>query len=183
MENSDIPFRKRIKREKNNMKQNVILIGMPGVGKSTAGVVLAKMMGYHFVDSDLVIQQQTGLLLKEIIEQRGTQGLLDVENRVNATLDADRSVIATGGSVIYGSEAMDHLKSIGTVVYLHASYKTIKSRLSNLAGRGVAMRENQTLHELYLERCVLYEKYADIKVDIDHMKIEEAVCKILQCLR
>ena len=106
--------------------KNLILIGMPGAGKSTVGVVLAKQQGYHFVDSDLVIQEQTGLLLHEIIEQQGDDGFRQVENRINADLAVKHSVIATGGSVIYGREAMQHLKKIGVVIYLKLSCESMQ---------------------------------------------------------
>lgn len=102
-------------------KDNVILIGMPGVGKSTVGVVLAKILGYHFIDTDLVIQEKEGRLLKEIIAAEGNDGFLHIEDRINAELEAEHSVIAPGGSVVYGGNAMRHFKEIGTVVYLKAS--------------------------------------------------------------
>lgn len=146
-------------------KDNIVLIGMPGVGKSTVGVVLAKILGYQFIDTDLVIQEKEGKLLKDIIAEVGTEGFVKVENRINAELEAHRSVIAPGGSVVYGREAMEHYRSIGTVVYLRAPYEIIRARLSNLTGRGVVLREGQTLKELYDERCILYEKYADFTVD------------------
>ena len=161
------------------MKDNIILIGMPGVGKSSAGVVLAKVLGYEFIDSDLVIQKATGELLKDIIAERGNKGFLEVENRINAGIEASHAVIATGGSVVYGPEAMEHLKSIGTVVYLKASYDTIKSRLGYLAVRGVAIEKGQTLHDLYDERVKLYEKYADVTVVIDDRTIEQTVNDII----
>ena len=107
------------------MKDNIILIGMPGCGKSTVGVVLAKSLAYRFVDSDLVIQERTGLLLCELIEEKGIEEFNRIENEINASLDCHRAVIATGGSVIYGREAMVHLQSIGTVVYLKLSYETL----------------------------------------------------------
>ena len=102
--------------------KNIVLIGMPGVGKSTAGVVLAKVLGYEFIDADLIIQQQEGKLLREIIAEVGTDGFIEVENRVNSQIEVEKSVIATGGSVVYGKEAMQHLREIGTVVYLKVSY-------------------------------------------------------------
>ena len=105
------------------MKNNIVLIGMPGVGKSTIGVILAKVLGYQFVDADLLIQQQEGKLLKDIIAEVGTEGFIQVENRVNASIQAERTIIATGGSVVYGKEAMEHLKCIGTVVYLKVSFE------------------------------------------------------------
>ena len=146
-------------------KSNIILIGMPGVGKSTVGVVLAKILGYHFVDTDLVIQEKEGRLLKDIIEQEGNESFIKIEEKINTELEAEHSVIAPGGSVVYGDKAMRHFKEIGTVVYLKASYEVINTRLSNLKGRGVVLKEGQTLKNLYDERCVLYEKYADITVD------------------
>ena len=121
-------------------KDNIVLIGMPGVGKSTAGVILAKVLGYEFVDADLVIQKEEGKLLKEIIEEVGTDGFIAVENRVNSSLEVDHSIIATGGSVVYGKEAMEHLKSIGTVVYLQLPFEELNRRLSDIKGRGVVLK-------------------------------------------
>ena len=164
------------------MKNNIVLIGMPGVGKSSAGVVLAKILGYEFVDSDLVIQKQENRLLKDIIATEGNEGFLEIENRINASLDVTNSVIATGGSVIYGEDAMNHLANIGTIVYLRATYQTIASRLSNLTGRGVAIKDGQSLYDLYKERTVLYEKYAEVTIDLDGLTIEETVNKISKLL-
>lgn len=158
--------------------KNIVLIGMPGAGKSTVGVILAKILGYEFVDSDLVIQREEKKLLKDIIEEKGVDGFIEVENRVNASLNTDKAVIATGGSVVYGAEAMKHLKEIGTVVYLKLSYEVIDSRLSNIKGRGVVLRDNQNLKDLYNERVPLYEKYADYVIDEDSLTIEETVEKI-----
>lgn len=158
---------------------NIVLIGMPTAGKSTVGVILAKVKGYQFVDSDLVIQKEEKRLLKDIIAQDGIEGFLAIENRVNASLDMDDSVIATGGSVVYGKEAMEHLKKIGKIVYIKLSYKTIMSRLDNAKQRGVVLREGQTLKELYEERCPLYEKYADVIVDGEKSDVESVVNKIL----
>ena len=146
-------------------KNNITLIGMPGAGKSTVGVLLAKRLGYSFVDVDIVIQEQEKRLLKEIIADEGMDGFLEVENRVNAGLDVERSVIAPGGSVIYGKEAMEHLKDIGVVVYLKLSYRALERRLGDLVDRGVALKEGMTLRDLYNERKVYYEKYADITID------------------
>ena len=146
------------------MKDNIVLIGMPGVGKSTVGVVLAKALGYNFVDADLVIQEQEKRLLREIIEEEGTEGFIQVETRVNATLEAHHAIIATGGSVVYGKEAMEHLQEIGTVIYLEVAYPELEKRLEDIKGRGVVLRDGQTLYDLYLERTPLYEKYADIRI-------------------
>lgn len=164
-------------------RDNIVLIGMPGVGKSTVGVVLAKALGYQFVDADLLIQEAEGKLLSELIEEHGTDGFIEIENRVNSQIQTHRSVIATGGSVIYGKEAMEHLKSIGTVVYLKQNLRVLQRRLRNLKGRGVVLKEGQTLVDLYKERTVLYEKYADITVDQYKQSIEQtlkAVRKVLE---
>lgn len=147
------------------MKKNITLIGMPASGKSTVGVLLAKRLGYSFVDSDIVIQEKEGRLLKEIIEQDGLAGFLEVENRINSQLDVTHSVIAPGGSVIYGKDAMEHLKEISTVVYLKLSYQEVKARLGDLKDRGVALKDGMTLIDLYNERIPYYEKYADITID------------------
>ena len=146
-------------------KDNIVLIGMPGVGKSTVGVILAKVLGYEFIDADLVIQKEEGKLLKEIIEEVGTDGFIEVENRVNSSLMVEHSIIATGGSVVYGKEAMEHLRSIGTVIYLQLPYEELDKRLSDIKGRGVVLRDGQTLKDLYEERVPLYEKYADVVVN------------------
>lgn len=159
---------------------NIVLIGMPGVGKSTAGVVVAKLGGYHFLDSDLLIQQKTGKLLKEIIAEEGVDNFKAIEGRINAGIAVGRTVIATGGSVVYNDEAMRHLGEIGVVVYLRASYETICKRISNPVGRGIAMEDGMTLHDVYKERTPLYEKYADIIVDIEAETIEETAHEILK---
>jgi len=145
--------------------RNITLIGMPSSGKSTIGVLLAKRLGYSFVDVDIVIQEKEKRLLKEIIAQEGQEGFLAVENRINAGLDVKRSVIAPGGSVIYGKEAMEHLKEISTVIYLKMSFKELEARLGNLVDRGVVLKDGMTLLDLYNERVPYYEKYADITVD------------------
>ena len=160
-----------------NMK-NIVLIGMPGAGKSTVGVVLAKRMGMSFMDSDLVIQEQEGKTLHEIIEEKGTEGFLEVENRVNATIAPDNTIIATGGSVIYGKDAMEHLSQIGNVCYLKLSYESIDERLGDLAQRGVALKEGQSLMDLYEERTPLYEKYAKVTIECENKEIREIVNEI-----
>lgn len=163
-------------------RDNIVLIGMPGVGKSTVGVVLAKALGYQFVDADLLIQEAEGKLLSELIEEHGTDGFIEIENRVNSQIQTHRSVIATGGSVVYGKEAMEHLKSIGTVVYLKQNLRVLQRRLRNLKGRGVVLKEGQTLVDLYKERAVLYEKYADITVDQYKQSIEQTLKAVRKAL-
>ena len=163
-------------------RDNIVLIGMPGVGRSTIGVVLAKVLGYQFVDADLLIQEAEGKLLSELIEENGTDGFIEIENRVNSQIQTHRSVIATGGSVVYGKEAMEHLKSIGTVVYLKQNLRVLQRRLRNLKGRGVVLKEGQTLVDLYKERTVLYEKYADITVDQYKQSIEQTLKAVRKAL-
>lgn len=158
--------------------RNIILIGMPGVGKSTVGVVLAKRIGYRFIDSDLVIQEKKGMLLHQIIEEKGMEGFLQTENDINATLRAEQSVIATGGSVIYGEGAMKHLKEIGIVVYLKLSCASIAGRLGDLNERGVAFKAGQTLSDLYEERIPYYERYADITIDCEDKMIKDIAAEI-----
>ena len=162
--------------------KNIVLIGMPGEGKSTAGVVLAKVLGYEFIDADLIIQQQEGKLLREIIAEVGTDGFIEVENRVNSQIEVEKSVIATGGSVVYGKEAMQHLREIGTVVYLKVSYDILEKRLHDIKGRGVVLKDGQDLRGLYEERVPLYEKYADITVCEDNLNVEQTIEKITEQL-
>ena len=151
------------------MKTNITLIGMPSAGKSTIGVLLAKRLGYSFIDADILIQVTEGRLLKDIIAQEGMDGFLAVENRVNAGIKASRSVIAPGGSVIYGREAMEHLKEISTVVYLKMSYEELERRVGDVVDRGVALKEGMTLRDLYEERTAYYERYADLTIDEEGM--------------
>jgi len=148
----------------NPKDKNITLIGMPAAGKSTVGVLLAKRLGYNFVDVDIVIQERTKKLLKQMIAEEGMDGFMAVENRINAELDVDQSVIAPGGSVIYGKEAMEHLKEISTIVYLKLTYEEVESRLGNLVDRGVVLKNGMTLRDLYNERVPYYEKYADITI-------------------
>ena len=159
---------------------NIILIGMPGAGKSTVGVVLAKKLGYRFADSDLVIQDRTGKVLHDIITEKGLEGFLQVEEEVNASLECDRTVIATGGSVVYSAKAMEHLGQIGQIVYLKLSYDAVAERLGDLQERGVALKEGQTLRDLYEERTPLYEKYADITLNCEGKMIREVVAELAE---
>lgn len=161
---------------------NIVLIGMPGVGKSTIGVILAKIIGYRFVDADIVIQEQEGRLLKDIIEQEGVDGFIRIENRVNRNLNIQNAVIATGGSAIYGTEAMDNYKATSTIVYLKLDYTTLDGRLNDIKGRGVVLKDGQTLKDIYDERTVMYEKYADIIVDEHGMNVEDTIEKMLRTL-
>ena len=157
---------------------NIVLIGMPGCGKSTVGVVLAKNLAMEFVDSDLVIQRSQGMRLSAILEKVGDEGFREIENRVNSELRVENSVIATGGSVVYGEEAMRHLKAIGTVIYLKLSYAQVEDRLGDLHARGVTIKPGQTLRDLYNERCPLYERWADMVVECDGKRLREVVLTI-----
>lgn len=159
-------------------KENITMIGMPAAGKSTVGVLLAKRLGYKFIDADLLIQEQEGKLLKEIIAQQGMEGYLQIENRVNCEIQSKHAVIAPGGSVIYCEEAMRHFSQMSLIIYLRISYSSLKGRLGDLIDRGVVLKEGMTLEDLYNERCLLYEKYADLVIDEADMNAGEIVDKI-----
>ena len=160
-------------------KTNLVLIGMPASGKSTVGVILAKVLGYGFIDTDILIQRAQKKRLAQIIQEVGVDGFLEVENRVNASVEADHCIIATGGSAVYGKDAMRHFKEIGHIMYLKTDYETIRKRLGNIRQRGVALREGQTLRDLYDERSVLYEKYADSVIE-ESGDAEDVVVSILK---
>lgn len=162
---------------------SVILIGMPSCGKSTLGVLLAKKLGYRFIDSDLLIQEREGKLLHDIIEERGIDGFLEVENTVNCGIDDHAAVISTGGSAIYGKEEMEHFSALGKVVYLRISFETMQSRLGDYVHRGVVLPEGYTLLDMYRERVVLYEKYADITVDVGAGDIADTLERLYDELR
>ena len=154
---------------------NIILIGMPGCGKTTVGTELSEAIGYGYIDADSVMVARAGKRLCEIIAEVGREAFLDIEAKVNSELCATRCVIATGESVVYRQSAMEKLKSIGTVVYLQLSYEEIERRLGDLKARGVAIKEGFTLKDLYNERVPLYEKYADLTVNLDGQTITQAV--------
>lgn len=160
--------------------KNIIFIGMPASGKSTVGVVVAKRLGMDFIDTDLLIQKQENRLLREIIAEQGVDAFLKIENQVNRDLDAENAVISPGGSVVYCEEAMRHYQEIGTIIYLKLSFETIQERLKDPKKRGVTLRDGQTLKELYEERIVLFEKYADIVIEEDGLNLEETIEKVLQ---
>lgn len=164
------------------MKSNIVLIGMPAAGKSTVGVLLAKSFLKDFVDTDLVIQRKYGCTLCNIIEREGTDAFLKIENDVICSADYSSSVIATGGSAVYGEEAMRHLRSSGITVYLRLSLGEIEKRIGNIHTRGVAMKNGTSLSELYSERAPLYEKYADITIDCEGLTAEQCVEEILRQL-
>ena len=156
---------------------NITLIGMPGSGKSTVGVVLAKVLGYKFLDSDLLIELLEIQILCDIIEEKGQEEFLKIEDEVNAGIQTNKTVIATGGSACYCENAMKHLREISTVVYIKLSYEEVEKRLGDLTKRGVVLKEGYTLKDLYEERCPLYEKYAHIVVDEGHLDLKGVIEK------
>lgn len=161
---------------------NITLIGMPGAGKSTIGVVLAKVLGYDFIDSDLLIQKSEGKLLWQIMRDCGNDGFNRIEERINSEITADHSVIATGGSVIYGPRAMAHLREISTVVYLKVSCEILEQRLGDLNKRGVVLDPDETLLDLYKRRVPLYEKYAHITINVGRKSVQQAVRAITEAV-
>lgn len=163
--------------------ENVVLIGMPGCGKSTVGVLLAKAIGLDFVDTDVVFQAKEGRKLQSIIDDIGVDGFLELEEKTIQSFSWQNCVIATGGSVVYGSHAMRHLHENGIVVYIRLPYEEIERRLSNLATRGVTLREGQTLKDLYDERIPLYEANADIVYDAFGTNIETTVEQVADMIR
>lgn len=160
------------------MKKNIVLIGMPASGKSTVGVILAKVLGMDFIDADLVIQKKTGKLLSEIIADKGVDGFIQTENEINSQIEAENAVIATGGSAVYGKEEMEHLGKDGIIFYLKVAFEELSERLGNIKERGVVVREGQTLKNLYDERVVLYEKYADATIDEQGKNVEQIVIDV-----
>ena len=163
--------------------KNIVLIGMPASGKSTAGVLLAKAIGYGFIDTDLLIQNRERALLCDIIQAKGAEEFLRIEEQVNSELWAEHCVISTGGSVIYGEKAMLHLKELGTVVYLKLSEPALEKRLKNIFRRGVVIRTpGETVAQLYAERVPLYEKYADVTIDCEGHTVEETVQAIAEAV-
>ena len=163
--------------------RNLILTGMPACGKSTLGVVLAKTLGMKFVDTDLLIQEVQNCKLQEIIDERGMQEFLRIEEKVLSEIEAENSIISTGGSAVYSDKAMKHLGSIGDVVYIKLSLDEIERRLNNIKTRGIAMKPGETLADLYNMRVPLYEKYADITIETQGMGIEESIEVLIEKLK
>ena len=158
--------------------KTIILIGLPGAGKSTIGVILAKSLGMNFIDTDIVMQERTGRLLQELIDDEGIDAFLAIEEDTALSLDADNTVIATGGSVVLSDRAMKHLKSKSIIIYLIISFEEMVRRLGNITTRGIVLFPGQSLSDMYDQRIPLYEKYADIRIDCsdgDFERILEAV--------
>ena len=162
---------------------NIILIGMPGAGKSTVGVLLAKTLGYAFLDTDLVIQQREGALLQPLVDSLGVEAFLDVEADAICSVECRGTVIAPGGSAVCRERAMEHLRALGRIVYLHLPLEELERRLSNISTRGIAMAPGETLADLFARRAPLYRNYADLTVDVGRQSLEETVALVLRALR
>ena len=162
---------------------NIILIGMPGAGKSTVGVLLAKTLGYAFLDTDLVIQQREGALLQPLVDSLGVEAFLDVEADAICSVECRGTVIAPGGSAVCRERAMSHLKALGRIVYLHLPLEELERRLNNISTRGIAMAPGETLADLFAYRAPLYRNYADLTVDLGRQSLEETVALVLRALR
>ena len=162
---------------------NIILIGMPGAGKSTVGVLLAKTLGYAFLDTDLVIQQREGTLLQPLVDSLGVEAFLDVEADAICSVECRGTVIAPGGSAVCRERAMSHLRALGRIVYLHLPLEELERRLSNISTRGIAMAPGETLADLFARRAPLYRNYADLTVDVGRQSLEETVALVLRALR
>ena len=161
---------------------NITLIGMPGSGKSTVGVLLAKALGFAFLDTDLILQQQQGALLQAILDEKGPQAFLDLEEQAICSVHCKNAIIAPGGSCVCRERAMAHLKGLGTVVYLRLPLFELQTRLDNISTRGIAMEPGQTLQDLYDFRTPLYERWADLTVDCAGQSLEQTVAAVLRTL-
>ncbi|MBR3634583.1 MAG: shikimate kinase [Lachnospiraceae bacterium] len=160
-------------------KKNIILTGMPTSGKSTIGVIVAKILGMDFIDTDILIQQREGKKLSEIIEENGTDKFLKCEEEALLGLDVSNCVIATGGSAVYSDKAMKHLKNDALVAYLKVDKKELNRRLKDVKGRGVVLRDGQSLDDMYETRVKLYERYADLTISEEGLTLEDTVEKLI----
>lgn len=159
---------------------NIILIGMPGAGKSTLGVLLAKSLGMDFVDTDIVIQQLEGRLLQDIIDNDGIANFMQIEERIVAGLSLHNCVVATGGSIVFSKKAVNALKLGGRILYLHVPYEEIRRRLKNIKTRGIVIKKGYSLEDVFTERVPLYRKYADKTIDCSNKNIEDCVNEIIK---
>lgn len=163
-------------------KTNIVLIGMPGSGKSTCGVLAAKALLKNFFDTDLLLQNLENSKLQSIIDTKGIDYFLDAEEKAVMSLNIEGTVIATGGSVVYSERAMEHLKSLGTVIYLHLDYDTMCGRIKNITTRGVVLKTGSSLEDMYNERLPLYRKYADYTIMCDGNTVEQTVEQIVKAV-
>lgn len=177
-----LKIEKNNKSERETAMKSIVLTGMPGAGKSTVGVILAKSLGYEFIDSDLLIQRREKRLLREIIAEDGLDRFIEIENEVNCGINDKNAVIATGGSAIYGKEAMEFFHDTAIVVYLKLDYEELRKRVGDPVKRGVVLRPGQSFHDLFRERCPLYEKYAHITIDAKGLEIGEFMQKIKEAV-
>lgn len=161
------------------MSSNIVLIGMPGSGKSTCGVLAAKALLKNFFDTDLLLQNLEGKRLQSIINENGIEYFNEAEEKAILSLDIRGTVIATGGSVVYSEKAMAHLRSLGKTIYLRLGYEEMEKRIKNITTRGIVLKNGETLLDMYNERTVLYEKYADEILNCDGMTVEETVESIV----
>ena len=161
---------------------NIILIGMPGAGKSTLGVLLAKAMGKFFIDTDIIIQQKTKRLLQDIIDNDGTEAFLKLEEDILMSVDEKNTVIATGGSAVYSEKAMEHFRKNGKIVYLHVDFSEIEKRVTNITTRGIVLKNGRSLSDAFDERKPLYDRYADITIDCTGSTIENSVRMLIEKL-
>lgn len=161
-------------------KENIILIGMPGSGKSTCGVLAAKALLKNFFDTDLLFQGLEEKKLQDIIDDDGIEYFLSAEERAILSLDINATVVATGGSVVYSDKSMEHLKKSGKVIYLHLSYDTMVDRIKNITTRGVVVKEGDSLEDMYNERLPMYQKWADVVINCDNNTVEQTVEKIVK---
>ena len=168
--------------EKHPVKDNIVLIGMPGTGKSTVGILLAKALGKDFVDSDILIQVREGKTLQQIMDENDYLHLRAIEESVLADIDGHHLVIATGGSAVYSEAAMNHLRHHGIIIYLDTPLSELRQRITDYDTRGIARRPDQSFEELFAERTALYRHFADITVNTEHASAEEVVNRIRQSL-
>lgn len=161
---------------------NIILVGMPGAGKSTLGVLLAKATGKLFVDTDIIIQQKTKRLLQDIIDNDGTDAFLKLEEEILLSVNEENTVIATGGSAVYSEKAMEHFAKSGKIIYLHVDFAEIEKRVTNITTRGIVLKNGKSLADAFAERKPLYDKYAHIVVDCTGASVEDSVRKLAQII-
>lgn len=163
-------------------KKNIVLIGMPGAGKSTVGILLSKETGLNFIDTDVAIQVREGKTLQRIVDQLGYIRLRDIEQEVILELAPDNAVIATGGSAVYGDRAMRYLAEQGVIIFIDVALEQLSVRVKNIDTRGVARKPGQDFEDLFRERKLLYEQYADIRIAVDNESAEQVLLMILQAL-